>query len=125
MVVPKYLLELIDFGCSQIFTRVKKSFSDTIGTLVYCSPEVLLGNYNKSCDIWSCGVIMYYLLSGHFPFEGVTEEQITNKIMEAKFEFDAKHFKNISEEAKDLISKCLKYHPNERISIHQVKISSK
>ena len=118
--IYNYGIKLIDFGCSQIFTRVKKSFSDTIGTLVYCSPEVLLGNYNKSCDIWSCGVIMYYLLSGHFPFEGVTEEQITNKIMEAKFEFDAKHFKNISEEAKDLISKCLKYHPNERISIHQV-----
>ena len=118
--IYNYGIKLIDFGCSQIFTRVKKSFSDTIGTLVYCSPEVLLGNYNKSCDIWSCGVIMYYLLSGHFPFEGVTEEQITNKIMEAKFEFDAKHFQNISEEAKDLISKCLKYHPNERISIHQV-----
>ena len=118
--IYNYGIKLIDFGCSKIFTRVKKNFSDTIGTLVYCSPEVLLGNYNKSCDIWSCGVIMYYLLSGHFPFEGVTEEQITNKIMEAKFEFDVKHFKNISEEAKDLISKCLKYHPNERISIHQV-----
>ena len=63
---------------------------------------------------------MYYLLSGHFPFEGVTEQQITNKIMEAKFEFDVEHFNNISEEAKDLISKCLKYQPNKRISIHQV-----
>ena len=113
-------IKLIDFGCSKIFTRIKKNFSDIIGTLVYCSPEVLLGNYNKTCDIWSCGVIMYYLLSGHFPFEGVTEQQITNKIMEAKFEFDVEHFNNISEEAKDLISNCLKYQPNKRISIHQV-----
>ena len=118
--IYNYGIKLIDFGCSKIFTRVKKNFSDIIGTLVYCAPEVLLGNYNKSCDIWSCGVIMYYLLSGHFPFEGVTEEQITNKIMEAKFEFDVENFNNISEEAKDLISKCLKYHPEKRISIHQV-----
>ena len=118
--IYNYGIKLIDFGCSKIFTRIKKNFSDIIGTLVYCSPEVLLGNYNKTCDIWSCGVIMYYLLSGHFPFEGVTEQQITNKIMEAKFEFDVEHFNNISEEAKDLISKCLKYQPNKRISIHQV-----
>ena len=62
---------------------------------------------------------MYYLLSGHFPFEGVTEQQITNKIMEAKFEFDVEHFNNISEEAKDLISKCLKNEPKKRITIEE------
>lgn len=60
-----YGIKLIDFGCSKIFTRTKKSFSDIIGTLVYCSPEVLSNNYNESCDIWSCGVLMYCLLSGY------------------------------------------------------------
>ena len=115
-----YGIKLIDFGCSKIYNRVKKNFSDIIGTLVYCSPEVLMNNYNKSCDIWSCGVIMYYLLCGHFPFEGVTEQQIISKIIEAKLEFNDEHFNNVSEESKDLISKCLQYQPNNRITLHQI-----
>ena len=114
-----YGIKLIDFGCSKIFTRSKKNFSDIIGTLVYCSPEVLYNNYSKACDIWSCGVIMYYLLSGNFPFEGENEEETIRKILESKFEFDIEHFNNISEEAKDLISKCLKNDPRKRITIEQ------
>ena len=62
---------------------------------------------------------MYYLLSGRLPFDGESEQEITNKILEAKFEFDDEHFKNISEEAKDLIRKCLKYEPKKRITIEK------
>ena len=117
--INNYGIKLIDFGCSKIFTRTKKNFSDIIGTLVYSSPEVLYGEYNKLCDIWSCGVIMYYLLSGYFPFEGETEEEIKSKIYESKYNFDEKYFNNISEEGKDLISKCLKNEPKQRITIEE------
>ena len=117
--IYNYGIKLIDFGCSKIFTRTKKNFSDIIGTLVYCSPEVLYGEYNKSCDIWSCGVIMYYLLSGRFPFEGENQEEIINKIYESKFDFNKKYFNDISDEAKDLISKCLKNQPTKRITIEE------
>ena len=113
----KYGIKLIDFGCSKMFTRTKKNFNDIIGTLVYCSPEVLANNYNQTCDIWSSGVLMYCLLSGHFPFRGDDEEEITKKILSGKFEFDIQEFNSISDEAKDLISKCLKYNQNKRITI--------
>jgi calcium-dependent protein kinase len=102
-----------------MFTRTKKNFNDIIGTLVYCSPEVLSNDYNEMCDIWSCGVLMYCLLSGFFPFEGEDEEEITKKILSGKFEFDVEHFNSISDEAKDLISKCLKYEPRKRITIQE------
>ena len=115
--INNFGIKLIDFGCSKIFTRTKKHFSDIIGTLVYCSPEVLFNDYNKTCDIWSCGVIMYYLLSGEFPFVGENEEETTNKILKAKFEFDVEHFNHISTYAKDLIRKCLKKEPKKRIKI--------
>ena len=112
-----YGLKLIDFGCSKIFTRYRKSFNDIIGTLVYCSPEVLANDYNAECDVWACGVLMYCLLSGYFPFDGKNEEEITRKILSGKFEFDIDLFNYISDEAKDLIKKCLRYDVGKRISI--------
>ena len=120
MKIKNFELKLIDFGCAKIFSKYKKNFEDTIGTLIYCSPEVLKNNYNKKCDIWSCGVLMYVLLSGHFPFFGKTQKEIIQKILSGKFKFDEKYFKNVSNKAKDLISKCLIYDKNKRISIEEV-----
>ena len=118
--IKNFELKLIDFGCSKIFSPYKKTtFEDTIGTLVYCSPEVLKNKYDQKCDIWSCGVIMYLLLCGKFPFSGKSEEEITKKILFGKLKFNSKQFENISESAKDLISKCLIRDKNKRISITQ------
>ena len=115
--IKNFELKLIDFGCSKIFTQYRRTFEDTIGTLVYCSPEVLKNNYNQKCDIWSCGVIMYILLCGRYPFYGSSEEEITRKILIGTFNFDDKHFENVSENAKDLIRKCLIHDKNKRISV--------
>ena len=117
--IKNFELKLIDFGCSKIFSQHKKTFEDTIGTLVYCSPEVLKNNYNQKCDIWSCGVIMYILLSGKYPFYGKTESEINKKILLGNFDFNDKHFDNISESAKDLIRKCLIKDKNKRITVQQ------
>ena len=110
-------LKLIDFGCSKIFTKYKSDFEDVIGTLLYCSPEVLKNNYNEKCDIWSCGVIMYALLSGDFPFIGKNEKEVIQKILNGKLEFTSPQFFSVSDQAKDLIEKCLEYNKNKRISI--------
>ena len=115
--IKNFELKLIDFGCSKIFTQYRRTFEDTIGTLVYCSPEVLKNNYNQKCDIWSCGVIMYILLCGRYPFYGSSEEEITRKILIGTFNFEDKHFENVSENAKDLIRKCLIHDKNKRISV--------
>ena len=114
--IKNFELKFIDFGCAKMFNRYKKNFDDTIGTLQYCSPEVLLNNYNEKCDIWSCGVILYVLLSGTYPFNGKNDQEISKKILNGKFEFNSSLFNNISNEAKDLIKKCLIYDKNERIS---------
>jgi serine/threonine protein kinase len=118
--IKNFELKLIDFGCSKIFSKQKKTtFEDTIGTLVYCSPEVLKNNYDQKCDIWSCGVIMYRLLCGRFPFNGRSEEEITKKILFSKLNFNNKYFQNISENAKDLIRKCLIRDKDQRISVKE------
>ena len=115
--LQKYDLKLIDFGCSKIFSVKKNYFNDeNIGTITYSSPEVLKNNYTEKCDIWSCGVIMYLLLTGELPFNGITEDQIKNKILRGRFCFYNRLFKDISLEAKDLIRHCFIYDPNKRIS---------
>ena len=115
--MKNFNLKLIDFGCSKIFTPYKRQFEDTIGTLVYCSPEVLKNHYDEKCDVWSCGVIMYILLSGELPFYGQTEAQITSNILNGKYTFDSSIFNTISSNAKDLIRKCLIYNKSKRINI--------
>ncbi len=115
--ILKYGIKLIDFGCSKIFNRTKRNFNDIVGTLVYCSPEVISNNYSYSCDIWASGVIMYILLSGIYPFYGESEEEITKNIITGKFSFDTDKFNGISEEAKDLIKKCFILDPSKRINI--------
>ena len=119
MKIKNFELKLIDFGCAKIFSKYKTTFGEIIGTLIYCAPEVLKNNYNKECDIWSCGIIMYVLLSGHFPFYGKTEEEIRKKILSGKFSFNPKHFDKVSEKAKDLIKKCLIYDKFKRISAEE------
>ena len=114
--VKNFELKLIDFGAAKIFTKYKKQFEDTVGTLVYCSPEVLKNNYDSKCDIWSCGVIMYILLSGEIPFAGDTEEEIMKSIINKQPSFDSSFFLNVSDNAKDLIKKCLNKNKNQRIN---------
>ena len=118
--MKNFELKLIDFGCSKMFTKYKKNFGEIIGTTIYCSPEVLLNNYDKSCDIWSCGIIMYYLLVGHFPFYGKNENEIIDKIQNSNFSFNHKQFDNVSLECKDLITKCLDKNSKTRITIDEV-----
>ena len=114
-------IKIIDFGLSQYDnfnlislmdllseeTSKTVAMNELVGTPHYIAPEVLKGNYNQKCDIWSAGVILYAILSGCFPFNGKTDKEIFKAIKKKKFEFPEKNWKNISKEVKDLISHML------------------
>jgi calcium-dependent protein kinase len=99
-------LKVIDFGLSQTL-NTKKILSSKVGTAYYVSPEILAGKYNEKCDIWSCGVILYVLLSGEPPFNGPSDGVIYSKIKKMKFTFPKEKWNCISKEAKDLLSHML------------------
>jgi serine/threonine protein kinase len=59
------------------------------GTIDFMAPEVIEGeSYDSSCDIWSIGVIAYFMLSGTPPFLGVDDKEIKRNICSCNFDFD-------------------------------------
>lgn len=112
-----FSIKLIDFGASQVITK-GTYLKDITGTPYYIAPEVLNKKYTEKCDIWSCGIILYILLSGEPPFNGSTDEEILSNIKIGVFNF-SKNFNNISDDAKDLISKMLTFDPAKRYSAAQ------
>ena len=110
----KYGIKLNDFNYSKIFNRNKNNLKN----LMYCSPENISNNDNNDySDIWDCGIIMYHLLGGIFPFSGENEDEIKTKISSSKFIFDFDKFNSISDDAKDIIKKCLRVDANRRINV--------
>jgi calcium-dependent protein kinase len=116
-------IKLVDFGLGKIFGDYGKLYNNemknTVGTIYYMSPEVLKGKYDQFCDIWSCGVILYLMLSGKLPFNGKNDDEIFDKILEMKVEFPEKEWKNIDKDAIDLIKKML-CNVSDRLNAQQV-----
>ena len=106
-------LKLIDFGLSSRIKKNKK-LNNTVGTPYFIAPEILKGEYDEKCDVWSIGVILYYILSGKFPFIGNSNTEIFEKINNSEPIFKKNLFNNISENAINFIKKCLIKNPNER-----------
>jgi len=78
--------KIIDFGAAKKFAiGTNERMSELEGTLYYIAPEVFIGRYNEKCDIWSLGVLLYVLLGGYPPFNGVDSSEIKKKIMRGKF----------------------------------------
>jgi len=113
-------IKIIDFGTAIIFNKNKYDKSLT-GSVYYISPEVLSKNrsYSEKCDVWSCGIIMYILLTGLPPFNGENDEEIMTKIMNGKFDMNKYPWPIISSQAKDLIKRLLEFDCNKRITAEE------
>ncbi|XP_037108988.1 MAP kinase-activated protein kinase 2-like [Syngnathus acus] len=116
-------LKLTDFGFAKE-TTVHDSLQTPCYTPYYVAPEVLgPEKYDKSCDMWSLGVIMYILLCGFPPFYSNTGQAISpgmkQRIRLGQYKFPNPEWADVSEEAKQLIIQLLKTEPNERMTIGQ------
>ncbi|CAM9621592.1 unnamed protein product, partial [Hapterophycus canaliculatus] len=66
--------------------------------------------------MWSIGVIIYLLLSGYPPFHDSDQRRMFRAIKMGHFRFHEKYWSEVSDDAKDLISKLLTVNPDERIT---------
>ena len=99
-------LKIADFGNAASITQQSKLKGET-GTCYYMAPEVISGEYSEKCDEWSCGVIMFMLLTGKPPFDGSSDEQIMDSVKKGEFLMSGPDMDKVSLDAKDLISKLL------------------
>ena len=111
-------IKICDFGTSLMVEKggVQKKL---VGSSYYIAPEVLKKNYNQKCDIWSCGVILYILLSGRPPFGGEDDNEIMSNVITGQYDLNSKPFNRISKSAKDLIKKLLIMDKDKRISAQE------
>ena len=112
-----YEIKLIDFGCSKYFVNKNRhrQLRGIIGSTLYCSPEVVDDLYDELSDEWSCGVLMYILLSGEPPFQGETEDEIFKQIKKCNYSFKSGAFKEVSYNCKNLIKRLLEPNKKKRI----------
>mmetsp|Transcript_9686 Transcript_9686/g.21017 ORF Transcript_9686/g.21017 Transcript_9686/m.21017 type:complete len:362 (+) Transcript_9686:275-1360(+) len=116
------VIKLIDFGLSRRHERGEAPMSNSVGTAYYMSPELLKGRYDKSCDMWSVGTIVYILLCGYPPFNSDTDPEIFEKIRKGHFEFPAQQWSAKSDEVKDFVKCLLRRDPGKRFTAKEALV---
>mmetsp|Transcript_39965 Transcript_39965/g.95378 ORF Transcript_39965/g.95378 Transcript_39965/m.95378 type:complete len:798 (+) Transcript_39965:103-2496(+) len=111
-------IKMIDFGLAHKIDS-ELPMTDSCGTLYYAAPEVLRGNYNERCDMWSMGVLTYILLDGRAPFMGRDDRRTYRLILQGNFEFPDARWSNVSQEAKDFVSNLLQVDPSKRLTAEE------
>uniref|UniRef100_A0A3Q2SZP3 Myosin light chain kinase family member 4 n=1 Tax=Fundulus heteroclitus TaxID=8078 RepID=A0A3Q2SZP3_FUNHE len=100
-------IKIIDFGLARRY-KPREKLRVNFGTPEFLAPEVI--NYefvSFPTDMWSLGVITYMLLSGLSPFLGDDDNETLNNILACQWNFEEEEFGDISDEAKDFITRLL------------------
>ncbi|XP_028823694.1 myosin light chain kinase family member 4 isoform X2 [Denticeps clupeoides] len=112
-------IKIIDFGLARKY-KPREKLRVNFGTPEFLAPEVI--NYefvSFPTDMWSLGVIAYMLLSGLSPFLGDDDNETLNNILSCQWSFDETEFSDVSDEAKDFITRLLVKSKSWRMSASQ------
>ena len=108
--------KLTDFGWSNYMDGGYKR-TTVCGTPIYLAPEMITNTgHDEKVDIWCIGVLLFELMTGVQPWSGNDIQTVKHNIMRLKINWP----KNMDRTAADLISKILRYNPEERISLRNM-----
>ncbi|KAF6778397.1 hypothetical protein AHF37_01982 [Paragonimus kellicotti] len=107
---------LCDFGLAKYLDE-QSPIRDLVGTPDYAAPEIL--DYNPiqlTTDIWSIGVLTYYLLTGTSPFWAPNKEETFNNVTQMRISFPDDLFQNVPIDAVNFIRRLIVKNPSNRPS---------
>lgn len=111
-------IKLADFGLSKVIWDQKTM--TPCGTVGYTAPEIVKDErYSKSVDMWALGCVLYTMLCGFPPFYDESVEVLTHKVAKGQYTFLSPWWDDISDSAKDLVSKLLIVNPEKRYTIDE------
>ena len=109
--------KLTDFGWSNYMPGDYSKRTTVCGTPIYLAPEIINNRgHDEKVDIWCIGVLMFELMTGFSPFQGNDIKTLKYNISRFKIVWP----REMDRDAADLISRILKYNPEERISLEQM-----
>eukprot|EP00357_Protocruzia_adherens_P027229 CAMPEP_0115001698 /NCGR_PEP_ID=MMETSP0216-20121206/17547_1 /TAXON_ID=223996 /ORGANISM="Protocruzia adherens, Strain Boccale" /LENGTH=655 /DNA_ID=CAMNT_0002367115 /DNA_START=618 /DNA_END=2586 /DNA_ORIENTATION=+ len=110
-------VKLIDFGFSTCMPNEKK-MKIFCGTPSYMAPEIVMKTEytGPPADVWAVGVLMFTILTGHFPFKGFNDRDLYKKIMKGRFDVPD----HLSYGARNLINKILRVDAKHRPTMHDI-----
>ena len=113
-------MKLIDFGLGRSIDTAHDGVMQTrCGSIAYVAPELISGNgYTQSVDIWSCGVVLYAMMTQTLPFND--ESSNVNTIMQKIIKEDPVLAPNFSSSLANLIFRLLEKNPDNRITIQEI-----
>ncbi|CAH9123305.1 unnamed protein product [Cuscuta epithymum] len=117
-------LKICDFGYSKssVLHSIPKS---TVGTPAYIAPEVLSRKEydGKLADVWSCGVTLYVMLVGAYPFEDTNDPKNFRKTITKiiNLQYNIPDYIHISKDCRHLLSRIFVTSPSRRITINEIK----
>ena len=112
-------VKIIDFGLAAIHGPNDPPMTAFAGSAFTVAPEVIKRSYGKQCDMWSVGIIAYFLLTSRMPFNAKSDKEIFQKIINGEYRYPAWTETGLSEEAKDFIDRLLVVDPKRRMTAKQ------
>ncbi|GIL83875.1 hypothetical protein Vretifemale_12596 [Volvox reticuliferus] len=129
---PVPILKMCDFGLSKAVVLPGASAKSCVGTVRYMAPEVLKNNemdYDAMmADVWSCGVVLYVMLYGRYPFDSKGADRVISKEQKVRRMLDRMKREayvlnpdvSVTDECMNLLRGMLKPAPDQRLTIEKI-----
>lgn len=113
-------IKLADFGFASVFDG--NNLNETVGSPIFMPPEIIQKkNYDSKVDIWSAGVVTYFILTGKPPFIEVnsqtTKSMTYHSILHCQLNLNGSDFEHLSPDLKDFLTKTLDKNPKTRLTV--------